>query len=144
MLDEAGLEEGSMLNAERERRLPDEAGRQTLYAPPRRIPSKRTEKPQYLSRACQVTFEFVRADVLRNIYDRLIDKYGGVSGVRDENALESAIARPRNLQDYGEIESAGHLGAALAWALLRNYAFTDGNKRAAFAANATVKFARHR
>lgn len=81
-----------------------------------------------------MTFEFVRTDVLRNIHDRLIEKYGGVSGVRDENALESAIARPRNLQEYGGIESAGHLGAAVAWALLRNHPFADGNKRAAFAA----------
>ncbi len=81
-----------------------------------------------------MTFEFVRADVLRNVHDRLVEKYGGVAGVRDDNALESAVARPRNLQEYGEIESIGHLGAALAWALLRNHPFADGNKRAAFAA----------
>lgn len=80
--------------------------------------------------------EFVRADVLRNIHDRLIDRYGGIAGVRDDNGLESAVARPRNLQEYGGIESVTALGAALAWALLRNHPFADGNKRAAFAAMA--------
>jgi death-on-curing protein len=81
-----------------------------------------------------VKFVWVRADVLRNVQGRLIETYGGVHGVRDENALESAIARPQQLQAYGEIESVARLGAALAWALLRNHPFSDGNKRAAFAA----------
>ena len=81
-----------------------------------------------------MSFEFVRADVLRNVQRRLIERYGGVPGVRDENALESAIGRPRNLEAYGGVSSAGELGAALACAILRNHPFADGNKRAAFAA----------
>jgi len=81
-----------------------------------------------------VSLEFVRGDVLRNVHDRLIDRYGGVSGVRDENALESAIGRPRNLLEYGGITSVPRLGAAVAWALFRNHPFADGNKRSAFAA----------
>ena len=81
-----------------------------------------------------MSLEFVRGDVLRNVHDRLIERYGGIPGVRDENALESAIARPRNLLEYGGIMSVPHLGAAVAWALLRNHPFADGNKRSAFAA----------
>jgi len=80
-----------------------------------------------------VSFEFVRADVLRNVQRRLIERYGGVPGVRDDNAFESAIARPKNLVDFGGEGSVAILGAALAWALLRSHPFTDGNKRAAFA-----------
>ena len=80
-----------------------------------------------------MSFEFVRADVLRNVQSRLIERYGGLPGVRD-GALESAIARPRNLFEYGQASSAAELGAALAWALVRNHPFMDGNKRAAFAA----------
>ena len=80
-----------------------------------------------------MSFEFVRADVLRNVQSRLIERYGGLPGVRDEGALESAIARPENLFAYGQAGSVGELGAALAWALLRNHPFADGNKRAAFA-----------
>jgi death-on-curing protein len=81
-----------------------------------------------------VSLEFVRADVLRNVQSRLIERYGGLPGVRDDGALESAIARPKNLFAYGQASSVAELGAALAWALLRNHPFMDGNKRAAFAA----------
>ena len=81
-----------------------------------------------------MTLEFVRADVLRNVHSRLIERYGGITGVRDDNALESAIGRPRNLEAYGGVTSVPQLGAALAWALLRNHPFADGNKRSAFAA----------
>lgn len=77
---------------------------------------------------------FVRGDVLRNVHDRLIERYGGLAGVRDENALESAVGRPRNIQSYGGVTSIAHLAAALPWAILRNHPFSDGNKRAAFAA----------
>jgi death-on-curing protein len=80
-----------------------------------------------------VSFEFVRADVLRNVQRRIIERYGGVAGIRDDNSLESAIGRPRNLVDFGNESSVAVLGAALAWALLRNHPFADGNKRAAFA-----------
>jgi len=81
-----------------------------------------------------VTFEFVRADVLRNVQSRLIERYGGLAGVRDPGGLESAVARPENLLVYGGVGSVAELGAALAWAILRNHPFTDGNKRAALAA----------
>ena len=40
---------------------------------------------------------------------------------------------PRNLEAYGGVSSAAELGAALAWATVRNHPFADGNKRAAFA-----------
>lgn len=80
-----------------------------------------------------MSFEFLRGDVLRNVHRRLIERYGGLPGVRDENALESAIGRSRNLEAYGGVSSVGELGAALTWAILRNHPFADGNKRAAFA-----------
>ena len=78
--------------------------------------------------------EYVRADVLKNVHGRLIERYGGVSGTRDENGLESAVARPQQLAHYSKVESIAELGATLAWALLRNHPFADGNKRTAFAA----------
>lgn len=81
-----------------------------------------------------MTLVWVRADVLLNVQRRLIVTYGGTHGMRDENALNSAIARPQQLHAYGEVGSIAHLGAALAWGLLRNHPFIDGNKRAAFAA----------
>ncbi len=81
-----------------------------------------------------MSIEYVRADVLMNVHGRLLERYGGVAGVRDANGLEAAVARPRNLAYYSEVTSVGALGAALAWSLLRNHPFADGNKRSAFAA----------
>ncbi len=77
---------------------------------------------------------FVLASVLRNVHDRLIESYGGVPGIRDENAFLSAIARPENLAAYGDDVDLPVLAAALPWAILRNHPFTDGNKRTALAA----------
>ena len=81
-----------------------------------------------------MNWEFVRSDTLRNVHGRLIERYGGLPGVRDVNALESAIARPANLEAHGGPQTAATLAAALPWAILRNHPFTDGNKRAALAA----------
>ncbi len=80
-----------------------------------------------------MSFEFVRLDVLKNIHGRLIERYGGLAGVRDENALGSAVERPKTLEYYAGETSVPVLGAALAWAILRNHPFSDGNKRTAFA-----------
>ena len=79
-------------------------------------------------------WEFVRSDALLFVHGRLIERYGGLPGVREANALESAIARPANLEAYGGPQSAATLAAALPWAILRNHPFVDGNKRAALAA----------
>ena len=81
-----------------------------------------------------MSLEFVRADVLRNVHGRLIETYGGLPGVRDANGLESAIARPKHLEHYGQESRVAVLAASLGWALLRNHPFSDGNKRAALAA----------
>lgn len=81
-----------------------------------------------------MSFQFIRADVLRNVHGRLIERYGGLAGVRDENALESSVSRPRNLETCGQATIVAELGAALTWSLLRNHPFVDGNKPIAFAA----------
>jgi death-on-curing protein len=81
-----------------------------------------------------VSIEFVRSDVLKNVHQRLIENYGGLPGIRDENGLVSALARPQNLVAHVGEESISKLGAALAWAIVRSHPFADGNKRTAFAA----------
>jgi death-on-curing protein len=45
--------------------------------------------------------------------------------------IESALARPRNQQAYGNPEAAD-LAAAYAFGLARNHGFSDGNKRTAW------------
>jgi len=79
-----------------------------------------------------VKIEFPRPNVLIYVQSRLIERYGGLPGTRDRGALESAVARPENQQAYVE-DTVAALAASLAWAILRNHPFADGNKRAAFA-----------
>jgi death-on-curing protein len=67
------------------------------------------------------------------VHDRQLAEHGGGTGLRDENALESALARPRNLAHYGEPDLAD-LAASLAFGIARTHAFIDGNKRTAWVA----------
>lgn len=67
------------------------------------------------------------------IHDRQLAEHGGSSGVRDENLLESALARPQQLHAYGDPPpDLADLAASLAFGLARNHPFVDGNKRTAY------------
>lgn len=55
---------------------------------------------------------------------------GGPQGIRDITLLESALARPQNLDSYGEPDAAA-LAASYAFGIARNHPFVDGNKRTA-------------
>lgn len=66
------------------------------------------------------------------IHERQILEHGGSPGVRDEGLLESALARPRQLEAYGGPGvDLPALAAAYAAGISRNHAFVDGNKRTA-------------
>jgi death on curing protein len=71
--------------------------------------------------------------VLRAVHEEQLAEHGGAAGVRDEGLFESALARPRNLAQYGTPDAAS-LAASYAFGLARNHAFVDGNKRTAFVA----------
>ena len=60
----------------------------------------------------------------------LIERFGGIQGVRDKNAIEAAVFRPQ-VGYYNSIEEEG---AALMESLGNNHGFLDGNKRIAFTA----------
>jgi death-on-curing protein len=53
-------------------------------------------------------------------------------GLRDEGALESALARPPDKLAYRQRVDHATLAAACAYGLARNHPFNDGNKRIAF------------
>lgn len=66
------------------------------------------------------------------IHERQLAEHGGGSGVRDENLLDSALARPQQLHTYGDPPpDLADLAASLAFGLARNHPFVDGNKRTA-------------
>lgn len=72
--------------------------------------------------------QFLSLDEVLTIQERLIERFGGDHGIRDQGLLESALFRPQTGY-YTHIES---MAAALFESLLINHAFVDGNKRVAF------------
>ena len=69
------------------------------------------------------------ADVL-GMHMVLMQRYGGVLGLRDPGALEAALFRPQT----GYYKDIVAQAAALLESLAINHPFLDGNKRVAFAA----------
>lgn len=63
-----------------------------------------------------------------------IKQHGGLPGVRDENALESALARPQNRWSYHPQTTLCELAAGYGYGLATSHPFSDGNKRTAFIA----------
>ena len=63
-------------------------------------------------------------------------EHGGLAGVRDENALESSLARPKQRWHHERASDLATLAAAYGWGLARNHPYRDGNKRIAFVAMA--------
>jgi death on curing protein len=71
--------------------------------------------------------------VVEAAHTDLLLTHGGLPGLRDENLLESALARPRQRYAYDPTTSdLAALAAAYGFGLARNHPFRDGNKRVAF------------
>lgn len=60
--------------------------------------------------------------------------HGGLAGIRDENALESALARPLNRRAYDRGSDLVELAATYGYGLATSHPFSDGNKRVSFLA----------
>ena len=80
-------------------------------------------EPRWVPR---VVIEAVHLDQLR--------EHGGMSGLRDEDALEAALARARQKWHYAPASDTSTLAAAYAFGIARAHPFNDGNKRIAFLA----------
>ncbi len=75
--------------------------------------------------------DWLSLEVALAVHDRQLSEHGGPIGVRDQGALESALARPLNQWSYGE-EDLCALASAYAFGIARNHPFADGNKRTAW------------
>ena len=64
-------------------------------------------------------------------------EHGGLPGVRDENVLESALARPQQKWHYAEKPDVPALAAAYGFGLVEGHPYRDGNKRIGFLAMVT-------
>jgi len=73
---------------------------------------------------------WVAENAIYAIHDEQIAEHGGLAGVRDKTLLLSALARPQNLEAYGNPDIAD-LAAAYAAGIARNHPFLEGNKRTA-------------
>lgn len=76
--------------------------------------------------------EWIELSAVKTLHDRSIALHGGLSGLRDEGLLESALGRPRNRYFYEGVEDVVDLAATSCVAMASNHPFADGNKRAAF------------
>lgn len=88
--------------------------------------ARRPSTPQWLTR---VVVDAIQNDQLR--------EHGGLPGVRDENVLESALARPQQKWHYSEKTDIATLAAAYGFGLVRSHPYRDGNKRIGFLAIVT-------
>ena len=88
--------------------------------------AKRRREPAWLTR---LVVDAIHNDQLR--------EHGGLAGIRDEHALESALARPVQKWHYEANANLPMLAAAYAFGLVRNHPYRDGNKRIGFLAMVT-------
>jgi death on curing protein len=80
-----------------------------------------------------MSWRWIGRRALELLHDESIAEHGGAPGLRDAGMLDSALARPQQLAHYGGPDCAA-LAASYGFGLIKNHAFVDGNKRAAFLA----------
>ena len=72
----------------------------------------------------------INKEQVKNLHNVLIDKTGGAGGIRDEGLLESALASSFHTFDGEELyPSTTAKIARIAYSLVNNHPFVDGNKR---------------
>ena len=88
--------------------------------------ARRRPEPKWLTR---IVVDAIHNDQLR--------EHGGLPRIRDENVLESALARPQQKWHYADHTDMSILAAAYAFDLVKNHPYRDGNKRIGFLAMVT-------
>jgi len=77
---------------------------------------------------------WLKRDVLDEVHTDQLKQHGGLPGLRDENALESALARPKNRWSYQNESDLFELAAAYGYGITTSHPYSDGNKRVGFLA----------
>ncbi|MBY3160663.1 type II toxin-antitoxin system death-on-curing family toxin [Rhizobium laguerreae] len=77
-----------------------------------------------------MAFKFLTRPLVESLQKMQIERFGGLAGLRNEGALESALGRPMHKATYG-CDDVIELAAAYLFGLARNHAFVDGKKRIA-------------
>jgi death on curing protein len=81
-----------------------------------------------------LTPKFLDTETVLRLHDRQIERFGGMTGVRNRGLMESALAQPQATFG-GELlhPTLADQAAAYLYHLAKNHPFMDGNKRTAFA-----------
>ena len=78
---------------------------------------------------------WIKEDSLIKYHEKIIAETGGIQGIRDMGALESALSRPKNKYLFeGDSVDICDVAAEYEFGIARNHAFADGNKRTAILA----------
>lgn len=73
------------------------------------------------------------------MHEEQLAEHGGLPSLKDENALEAALARPLDKAAYGENVVFARAAAYL-YGQMRNHPFSDGNKRTGYLAAFTFLY----
>ena len=81
---------------------------------------------------------FLSFEQVLSLHARVIAQSGGSDGIRDRNAIESALAQPQMTFSGQDLyPTLAQKAAALGFSLIANHPFVDGNKRIGHAAMET-------
>lgn len=73
---------------------------------------------------------YLSLEQILDLHEKQIRSFGGSAGLRDQGALESAVARPAMTFGGEDLyPEAADKASALMHSLVMNHAFLDGNKR---------------
>ncbi|KKZ87112.1 death-on-curing family protein [Rhizobium phaseoli] len=86
-----------------------------------------------------IRLKWLSRQAVENMHGEQIAEHGGLSGLRDANALETSLAPPLNKAAYGETDIFV-LAAAYLYGIVRNHPFGDGNKRTGYLATFTFLY----
>jgi death-on-curing protein len=86
-----------------------------------------------------INYKWLSREAVEIIHSEQLAEHGGLPGIKDENALEAALARPLNKAAYGENDLFA-LASAYLYGLVRNHPFSDGNKRTGYLAAFTFLY----
>lgn len=78
---------------------------------------------------------YLRIKEIFELHRRIIEQSGGLGGIRDLGMLESALAQPRMTFGGADLyPTIIEKAVAVAFSLINNHPFVDGNKRVGHAA----------
>jgi death on curing protein len=82
--------------------------------------------------------DWIAKSTVLAIHDAQLAEHGGLPGIRDDNILESALTRPKQLEAYATPPpDIAALAAAYAFGIAKNHAFADANKRTSYVVTQT-------